>query len=185
MMDTLKILKEIHRENLCTYFVLPLLQIGKSRFADESNFLDSYLTPDLQSILVSVAETTFFKARMENHPQYLATWSDKSGGEYIQYSIPARWANDVLVFSEGKYSRMSVEAKEMIQKYSELQYRVRRSADNVPITDIRLLALDRSIAVRELWEHYYDVCIPEQQELLSGVDERSYIDLKLLTKNEQ
>ena len=165
-------------------FCTALLQIGKSRFADESNFLDNYLTTDLKSILVAVAETTFFKARMVSHPQYPAMWRDVNGGEYVQYSIPARWAKDVLVFTEGKYSMMSAEAKEMIQKYSELQYRVRRPADNVPVTDLRLLALERSIAVWELWESFYGVTISEQQELLSGIDERSYIDLNFLIKLE-
>jgi hypothetical protein len=181
-MDARKLISELYKENLSTYFILPLLKMNKSRFISEGNFQNSFLTRDGMNIVVQVMDTMFFEHRMIMHPQYLAIWEDKNGMKYVQYSIPSEWQNDVKLFISGKYSHMSTAAKEMIQEWSELQYRVRRESDQVPITDVRLLALDRSIAVRELWENFYNVEFTEDQELLSSPTENDFIDLSTLHK---
>lgn len=179
-MDTQKLVTELHRENLSTYFVLPLLKINKLTFTSELNFIDSYLTRDGLDIFVQVNMTTFFMNKAAMNPQFETTWNDASDNKYIQFSIPEHWQYDVQLFMKGKYSRMSEEAKQMIRQYSGLIYRKQREADKVIITDIRLQALDRSIAVRELWETHYGVILDENDELLSMPDSRAFIDMSEL-----
>lgn len=184
-MNTQKLIQELHRENLCTYFILPLLRLNKKSFVHADNFINSYLTRDGDYIFVRVNDTLFFMEKISMHPLYLAIWKDLSGGEYIQFSIPAKWQKDVQTFIKGKYSQLSAEAKEMIQQHSGLLYRVRRIPDNVPITDVRLLALDRSVAVRDLWAAHYGLSFDEEDELLSIAEGKAFINMELLFKEDQ
>lgn len=186
IMDSRQLIAVLHRENLCTYFVLPLLKLNKASFVSDLNFVDSYLVQPTDSdwgmsIVVKVQETDFFEHRMIMHPHYVGMWKDDKF-KYVQYAIPFKWKEDVKIFMEGKYSYMSLAAKEMINTYSGLKYRVRRESDHKPVTDVRLLALDRSIAVREIWEEFYDMCIDEKDELLSKPSEKSYLDISGFTK---
>lgn len=184
-MDTQKLIAELHRENLCTYFVLPLLKINKDIFVSGLNFVDSFLTRDGKDIFVWVNETTFFLNRVALNPQFETTWNDTSGNKYIQFSIPEKWHADVQLFIKGKYSLMSEKAKQMIRQHSGLQYRERRETDKVIVTDIRLLALNRSIAVRELWQVHYGVTLDEHDELLSLPERRAFIDKLELFKEDE
>ena len=178
MENTAKLIAEIHRENLCTYFILPLLKLNKKSFVCEDNFINSYLTRDGLYIFVNVNAATFFMGRTQLHPQYLALWTDKKGSEYFQFSIPGKWQEDVQVFVKGKYSQLSAAAKKMIHQHSGLLFRDKRVTDNVPITDVRLLALERSVAVRDLWEAHYGVSLNAEDELLSIAGDRAFIDME-------
>jgi len=171
-----KLIEAIHKENLCTYFVLPLLKLNKLRFVAETNFIDSYLSRDCLNIYVKVVDTKFFEHRMVMHPQYQGIWEDMEGKKYVQYSIPLKWKADIQLFIEGKFSKMSESAKEMIRINSGLLFRERRESDNMIITDVRLLALERSIAVRQMWEDHYGVTLSDDQELLSIPKDRGFIE---------
>jgi hypothetical protein len=184
MLYTEELIAELHRENLSTYFILPLLKLNKKSFVAEDNFINSYLTRDGLYIFVKVKLVTFFMARTILHPQYLDLWTDKTGAEYYQFSIPPKWQMDVQTFINGKYSQLSNEAKQMIQQHSGLQYRVRSAPDNVPITDVRLLALEKSIAVRNMWEEHYGVRLDEKDELLSIQESKAFMDITLLVRKE-
>ena len=177
MENIAKLVEEIHRENLCTYFILPLLKLNKKSFVCEDNFINSYLTRDGLYIFVHVNAATFFMGRTQLHPQYLALWTDKKGSEYFQFSIPGKWQEDVQIFIKGEYSQLSAGAKDMIHQHSGLLYRDKRIT-NVPITDVRLLALDRSVAVRDLWEAHYGVRLNAEDELLSIAGDRVFIDME-------
>lgn len=177
MENTAKLVAEIHRENLCTYFILPLLKLNKKSFVCEDNFINSYLTREGLYIFVHVNAATYFMGRTQLHPQYLGLWTDKKGSEYFHFSIPGQWQQDVQVFIQGRYSQLSAAAKKGIHKHSGLLFRQKRITDNVAITDVRLLALDRSIAVRDLWEAHYGVSLNAEDELLSIAGNKAYIDM--------
>jgi len=174
-MDTQKLITELHRENLSTYFVLPLLKVNKLTFASELNFIDSYLTWDGYDIFVWVNDTTFFMGKVTSNPHFETTWNDASGNKYIQFRIPEQWHDDVHLFIKGKYSWMSAEAKEMIRQHSGLHHNEKRKIDQMTVTDIRLLALDRCITVKELWEDHYGVNLDEQDELLSKPESHAFM----------
>ena len=180
-MDLRTLIAEIENDNLCNYFILPLLKINKSTFASDLNFINSYLTNDGLNIYVKVNETRFFEYRMVMHLQYQATWIDAFGMKYIQYSIPFNWQKDVQLFLDGKYSHMLSSAKEMIINWSGLQYRIRNPLSNLTVTDVRLLALERCSSLRGLLEGFYNVKLNEEDELLSKPTAKDFIDTKLLS----
>ena len=169
------LIKELHRENLCTYYILPLIKLNKHKFVTELNFIDSFLAEGAQSIFVQVVEVQFFEHRMKAHPQFMATWEGENKENYLQYSIPAEWQEDVALFLKGKYSELSTRAKERIRTNSGLQFRVRSSA-GIIITDVRILALEKSKGVREMWESSLSCILDPNQELLSIPTEKTYID---------
>lgn len=181
-MDFKKLLAELHRENLSTYFVLPLIKLNNKKFVCVENFVDSYLSRDGESIFVEVKDLLNFSSRMVLHLHYAATWKGKSGANFVQYHIPFKWQSDVRIFMKGKYSQMSIGAKDMIKNYSELKYRTRRDVDHIPITDVRLLALEKSSAMKELWEEHYNMEFTPDMEFLSAPTDRCYIQIEDLTR---
>lgn len=168
------LIKELHRENLCTYYILPLIKLSKYKFVAEPNFVDSFLARDAKSIYVQVVEVRSFEHRMTEHPEFMAIWKGKGKELYLQYNIPERWNEDIALFLQGKYSEMSSFAKERIKANSGLLFRARNES-GVIITDVRLLALTKSKDVRQMWENSLGCIIDTNQELLSIPEERTYI----------
>lgn len=167
-----RLIEELKTENLCTYFVLPLLKLSKVSFV-KSNFIDCYITRDGRIIVVAVYMLSLLSRKVYAE-EYALTVTDK-GINYILYETPQRWKRDIGLFMKGKFSKMSMIAKEYIRTYSGLEYqkpvgRKRR------LTDGRLLALERDTALKEMWERMYNVELGEDDELLSIPGDKSYID---------
>jgi hypothetical protein len=178
---------ELKRENLCTHFVLPLLKLNKYSFI-VSNFVDCYLTPAGDFILVRILEVTLLSRKELLHPMYRGLYTTHKGHVYLLYMIPYNWRNDVALFMKGKFSQMSKKAKEEIIRYSGLPYKERSGKSRI-VTDGRLLALDRSRALKEMWERVLSsddkrstgrVVLKEEEELLSVPGKESYIEIEEL-----
>lgn len=174
-----EIIAEVHRENLSTYFILPLLKLNKDSFSGELNFCDSYLSKDLRYVYAEVREVASLKHRMLMHPDFEAVWR-RGDRYYVQYKIPHRWKADVSLFAEGKYSKMSKGAKDTICELSGLLYRERLEPGRIPITDMRLLALTRAKSLRLMWEEKYNVALSDEDELLSLPGTRIFINEETL-----
>jgi hypothetical protein len=176
------ILQKISEDNLCTYFVLPLLKLSKIRFIN-SNFVNAYLTRQGREIVIKVYDLTMLSRAVYTHPNYKGTYY-KDGFFYVAYEIPRNWRRDIELFMQGKYSRMSKQSHTMILTYSSLDYR-KRTSDYRTVTDGRLLALTRSPILRKMWVKEFklsETALDDDDELLPGFDERSCIDLHDLKK---
>ena len=165
-----ELIEAINKENLCTWFILPLLTLNKFKF---KGFINSYLELDLKLIHVlsvvnePVLGSDYFFVKATKHAK----------GVMISYKIPYRWSKDVSKFAEGKYSAMSHPAKTHIRVYSGLMYN--ELIGNTYNTDVKLLALDRDIILRKFWEDMIDIKIPEDSELLSKPVSSSFIQIDL------
>lgn len=176
------ILQKISEDNLCTYFVLPLLKLSKVRFIN-SNFVNTYLTRQGREIVIKVYDLTLLSRTVYTHPNYKGTYC-KDNFFYLVYEVPRNWKRDVELFMSGKYSRMSKQSHEMIQYYSGLDYK-KRTNDYRTVTDGRLLALTRSPMLRGMWVSELKLkidALDDDDELLPGFDDRSCIDLHDLKK---
>jgi len=169
------VIKELHRNNLCTYFILPLLKLSKFSFISEDNFVESYLSTDGRYILVRVKEVKSFEHRLGLNPHFIGVYTDELNHIFIKYLIPIQFEEDVLRFKEGLFSTFSRNAKLLIFRYSGLIYQLLNS-EGIPVTDIRLLALDKSKQVRDMWESYLNVYLDNDIELLSPPPLRSYME---------
>lgn len=159
--------------NLSTYFLLPLLELNKFSFG-ESNFIDTYVNSDGTVLTVEVVDRRLCPS-FQTHPEYLKE-EQGTQGDYIWFQIPEKWHKDFLRFKSGSYSKLSNDAKKMIITYSGLSYKV-PGDDNKPITDARLLALEKSQVLREKWFHelgYHTTELPEDLELLPIPPERAF-----------
>lgn len=179
-----KVIQGLFEDNLCTYFILPLLKLSKSRFQSESNFVDSYLSTDKKLIVVKVLKPFMAGHRYASHPFFKGVYHDNVF-VYLAYKIPAEFEPDIAFFCEGAFSKISDNAKEKIKKYSGLVYQVINEEGQI-VTDIRLLALVKSKAVQEMWESYFNLSPRNQvslegMELLSIPPQSSYVNLKELT----
>lgn len=166
------------KDNLCTYFILPLCLVNKLRFGGIDNFLSSYLSPDGSWIYVEVVDERFVEAELPKHGVIKT-----EGRTFFQFRISVQWAYDVQLFINGKYTQLSERAKRLIREGSTLEYRNYRGT--VPFTDFRLLALENSVAVRAMWEDliFDEIDIARRSELgdelLSIPSENSFISFPL------
>lgn len=185
-----RLIEELRRENLCTHFILPLLKLNKFSFI-ASNFVDSYLyqNPETHhwSIVVKVVEPTYCHGKVWQHTSLTGVYRDAEY-TYVQYFLGSEWYFDVETFILGKFSEMSDKAKKRIYTWSGLANRVLNER-GIPVTDARLLALERDPVLREMWDREL---APDPQlvdlgdmELMSIPDERTFIDIHTLTRIEK
>lgn len=170
-----RLIQQLETENLCTYFVLPLLKLSKVSFV-KSNFIDCFITRDGRIIAVAVYMSNLLSRKVYSVSEYLGTiMHEASGHWYVLFETPRRWARDIELFREGKFSKMSENAKEYIRTYSGLEFR-KTTRQGKHITDGRLLALDRDVALRDMWERRIGVYLGKDDELLTKPGDKSYID---------
>lgn len=178
-MELTQLFERLRNTNLCSYFILPLIGVNELRFGGEANFLNSFLSKDGSLIYVEVYQPEFVIGT--NLPKH-RLGTDLEGRTYLEFKIPEKFSNDVALFMAGKYSEFSNTSKRMIREGSNLEYK--KLKDEVYTTDVRLLALDKSPALKEFWEgHFYDHAhqshISDDMELLSKPDEGSYLQESL------
>lgn len=182
---------ELRRENLCTHFVLPLLKLNKFSFI-ASNFVNSFLDPRGDVLMVRVLEITLLPRTTLLHPMFRGLYSNQEQHVYLVYRIPYPWLNDVALFMQGKFSQMSKKAKDRIIRFSGLPYKERSGTGKDKqklVTDGRLLALERNKALKNMWERVLSsddnkstgrVVLKEEEELLSVPGEESYLQFQSL-----
>jgi hypothetical protein len=150
-MELQKMIKAMTEVNLCTYFLLPLLGLSEHSFG-ESNFINSFLSEDGESIYVRVYNAKYVPEGVRQGSVLVMT-TDKE--EYLEFYFPDLWVEDVRHFMDGKYSLMSDSAKHFIRLNSGLEYQEERNG--LQFSDFRLIALSRSPVLIEEWKrHLYN-----------------------------
>lgn len=165
--------KKVNEKNLCSWFVLPMIGISPAHFGD-SNFIDSYLVQGKWEIAVHVADMQLCTQVLE-YPEFSSVTIDDKGRDFLIFNIPQIWQDDCRLFIEGKYSKLSEEAKDSIRTFSGLKYKW-PTDDGKEVTDALLRALDKDKALLDVWKEvieFPDAFNPE--ELLSAPTEKSFI----------
>lgn len=159
---------------MCTYYLLPLIGINKFSFGVNINFRNCYSNPDGTELYVTVYYTL---SSLANH-SYLLRIEGKAGAPVYVFSLPQKWQSDFQLYKQGRYSKFSDDAKELIRNQSGLRYKA-INTNGQPTTDIRLLAIeaesDRRSILRTKLSEYLDVPIAEDAELLDAPSESSFM----------
>lgn len=168
------ILENLKKHNLCTYYVLPLMRLSFRDFGGEENFKNSYLSHDMKKLYIKVLDSNFFKTSFHSWKLHITDTSEV----YVELDIPLEFAPDIQLFSEGKYSEFSNDAKLLITTHSGLIWRKLIKGEVVPVTDARLLALEKNNQdLRAFWESVIGYDMPEDSELMSKPEESTYLTL--------
>lgn len=163
-------------DNLCNFYILPLLSLNKSSFRDSKNFINSYLTPDLQYVIVELHSACDGYA---NHLHYVTDYIDDSGKTVVIFKLPQEWRATAAKFKDGKYSQFSSEAKQIIKSKSGLNYRLPDGNGKFRSAK-KLLALDRDEDLRADLEKILGVRLPKDAELVSIPSESEFKSLGIL-----
>ena len=155
--------------NLCTYFVLPLLGFCYKDFGAD-NATDTYMSQCGRRIWVKVKDVNLVP--IELRAAAIHFYTDETAA-FFCYLLPISWHYDIEHFLQGRYSRFSEEALDLIGRYSGLAYFSLENGD--VYTDFRLQALYRTPKVLQMWKrHLYDedepciLDIEPDAELLEG-----------------
>lgn len=170
-------LNRINEKNLCTWYILPLLELNISSFV-ECNFSNSYMTKDGKFIVVEVNSINYCPQLLSS--RFYQKHIQKEKSDLIVFEIPNEWESDVQLYLTGRYSRLSNNAKKLIRLNSGLAFKV--DTEWGKWTDAILLALEKHPALREQWiielTHTTPPEFPEDLELLSIPSESTFIDMK-------
>ena len=138
------------RESLVGYYLLPLLGLSKNTFGQF--YQDAKITRDRDAIVVYLYPGC--KEPFWENENYQTDYTvDRV--VYAVFAIPKEWKEDIDLFCEGKYSRMSELAKSKIYKSSGLTYN--KQIDKFIVTDMRLLALTRSPILKQWMRENYKI----------------------------
>jgi len=140
-----QLLEVLKKENLSTYFLLPLLGLDKLRFGGEKNFLNSYLSRDGLYIYAEVLDCLFDGTNLPENKVYIGP----SGSFFLEFNTPEKWLPDVNLYMDGKYTQFSEKAKIRIRQGSTLDYN--KSIGLSCKTDVRLLALESFPKLKDMW----------------------------------
>lgn len=129
------------KESLVAYYLLPILGFGFKLFG--KYFYSAKISKDCRSIKITLYKEC--KVKIWDYKHYQTDWPQ---GKFIHvlFGIPETYIEDVKVFSEGKYSKLSGRLKRRIYEYSGLFFN--KQIDNTIVTDMRLLALSKSPILR-------------------------------------
>lgn len=101
--------KSEQKQNLVTYFILPMLQLNKSSFSAD-NFINSYLDKD-GYLIVNTKDEIQVNNTIYNHEYYITDYTKDDGTVMYVFAIPKDYADDMQLFIDGKYSKLSTKLK--------------------------------------------------------------------------
>jgi hypothetical protein len=162
-------------DNLCNYYILPLIGLNKLSFGKEDNFVNSYLTTDLCNIVVKLKEPL---GSYEKHKAYKTDYNSEDGLITVIFTLPQNFRATAAKFKEGAYSQFSYEAKQLIKTKSGLNYKVPDGKGSVTSSK-KLLALDKDKDLRTIMEKELAVKISPDAELYSIPEPHEFISLEL------
>jgi hypothetical protein len=148
-----------------------MISLNKFSFGSPENFVNAYLTEDLSQIVVIVQSALTV---------YPVIWSNEflsyHDNTHLIFDIPDEFMNDIPLFMNGKYSRMSESAKDQIREHSGLNYETNVTTEQgtqIKRTDARIKALTRDDELRVVMEDFLGIDIDKNSELISppGLDE--------------
>jgi len=164
--------------NLATYYLLPLLKLNKLSFGAPQNFVNCYVSSKGDCLLIKLRVMMPFLYRNED---FIADYIDEDKLTCIVLRIPEKYTEDVAWFMTGKYSKFSVDARELIRSYSGLIYRQQHPETGRSTTDARLMAIEESEEQRSLLRNKLEdelgCSLPLDAELMSKPSDNNYIQL--------
>ncbi len=162
-------------DNLCNFYILPLLGLNKTSFGGSGNFVNSYLSKDTNYIVIVLKGAT---PSFEEHQYYVTDFLNITGQVVLVFNVPIEFKPTIVKFIEGKYSQFSPPAKQLIKQKSGLNYKAPIGGGKVS-TARELLALDRDPDLKKVWEQELGVKLAADAELMDIPDERNFYDFKV------
>lgn len=159
-------------ENLANYFILPLIELGKSKFGD-NNLVNCYISTD-NRVICEVEDKDKIFPIIRRVPYYEADITTSDGRTFFIYKVTGALEKDIERFRRGKYSQMSEIAKARMKKYGYI--------DKFEGTQRLWKALNKDSTLREELEEKLGVSINPKAELLSEPKETNFLDLETLIK---
>lgn len=161
------------KDTLVTYYLLPLIDVNKVVFG--KTFKTSFVDMKGENIYVELKRnmiSPIYKNRVAYRCEVVIP-----DGFFIKFEVPKKYLTDVKLFINGKYSKMSRDAKRVIYTSSTLPYN--QTMDDFKMTHPILHALGNTKKLRAFLIDYLDVkVIPETEELIDKPDESWFIEYR-------
>lgn len=150
--------------NLCTFFIAPLCFDSGAILT----YIDNcYIKQDKNEIVV------ISDVELPNSDENLTVkYWNKEGKLVSLYTIPSNFIQDLELFKEGKYSKMSKESKTLIRERGGLPFNVKVNGETFTHLLLSQLYLT-PLAIKE-FENRLGVNYVEKSELISKIENTEY-----------
>jgi len=164
---------------IMNYYILPLIGINVKSLPIE--FQKVYINKEGTVVFIGfeILISKTFSNNFVSHIEY----GDKF---YQAYKIPSKYLNDIKLMVKGKYSQISVGAKEVIMHKSGLVYKEIDPLTGKLTTSAPLLALDKAPSLKQFLETKLsrakqfraekDVIISDESDLMDKVTDSIFIE---------
>jgi len=170
-MDKFHLRSVSSKENYANYLILPLIGLSRFSFGDQ-NFVNAYVT--VNGKIAVVVWNKDWGTEYWKHPNYL-TDVDVADGTCILYSSPVKFQDDISLFLDSKFSRMSDEAKQLIYQFSGLHRRFPQKGGGY-FTSRLIQVLERDPVLKMQLEENLEIEIGPDQELEPKLREQDILD---------
>jgi hypothetical protein len=160
-------------DNLVTYYMLPLVGVNKVTFG--RHFKHSYIDATGLKVYVCL-RSNMTSPTYKRNPNYI-TEVVINRILYIQFVFPSKFLKDSKLFIQGKYSKMSKEAKKLIYATSTLPYN--SSVGTFTVSHPVLQALDRTKTLRTYLSGIIGEELSFEDELMQAPDESWFIESQI------
>lgn len=114
-----------HRLNLTTQYILPCLGISSRDLSYSGALVNCYLTesPEEISLLYRFSTAEYYgqlEKTLSSHPLFLGIDNSIKGFDVITMKVPKEHQDDIAIFYNGKFSKLSDKLKEKIINFHRL-----------------------------------------------------------------
>lgn len=155
-------------QNLANFFLMPFCKLRVSSFP---GMVNAYL--DLEEFNL-VVEVPTIRTQYKDFEYYEYSVTKGTDSEFLFYSIPVHFHQDVARFVEGKYSEFSQLAKVHIRKYGRFVIK-RNSKGEETERSVWLHVIEKSKELRLRLEYQLDVDLPRNVELASKPSKNNFL----------
>lgn len=150
------------------YLILPLYNIPFVLIQDD--FISAYINKDAEMLYLNVENKDVLRSLNNFHGDVFIN------DIHFQMFKVTKYLKDVKLIIEGKYSKISPEAKQSIIELSGMKYQEYNPLTKKEVTSAPLLAIDKHPVYKEHVERRLGVQLPDSAELFDKVSDSIFIE---------
>jgi len=145
-------------DTVLNYYLLPLVGVKKASFGED--FIKTLMSKNGKLCYVELSK---FTGKFNSHQNFKSSIK-LSNRYFVIFKVPDEFITDTVLLIHGKYSKLSINAKDLIKHYSGLYFN-KKTAKGY-LTSKAIFALDSHPVLITYYEQYLGLTKEQVDELI-------------------